>query len=194
MDDIVTLKDAARLLGISPSTLRHQARAGRMRARLIGKTWVATRDEIERYRRANLGRPGRPAPINPVLVRAYYAFGPLAGRTPAWLISYDQETFVIDPGGGNQAPIVWNGEPVIEPIATRESASPTQASFDALTREQVEEALRLGLDAAMQVYVDFPEPAAVFRAGPVWNAERFNRWQTVAQMRAPGDRAGRRSG
>lgn len=191
MDEILTLKEAAGLLGISPSTLRHQARAGRVRARLIGKTWIATRDEIERYRRANLRRPGRPAPINPALIRAYYAFGPVAGRSPAWLISYDQETFVIDPGGGNQAPITWTGDPAIEAIRTREKTAPTQASFDALTRDQVEEALRLDLDVAMKVYVDFPEPAVVFRAGPVWNAEQFSRWVAVAQMRAPGDSAGR---
>jgi hypothetical protein len=193
VDEIVTLREAAELLGISPSTLRHQARGGRIRARLIGKTWVSTREEIERYRRANLGRPGRPAPVNPFLVRAYYAFGPVAGRTPAWLISYDQETFVTDPGGGKQAPIAWTGEPVIEAIATREKAAPTEASFDALTREQIEEALHLDLDLAMQVYADFPEPAVVFRAGPIWNAERFRRWQTVAQMRTTGNWAGQHS-
>ena len=46
MDEIVTLKEAAKRLGISTSTLRHQARAGRVRARLIGKTWVTTPGEI----------------------------------------------------------------------------------------------------------------------------------------------------
>jgi hypothetical protein len=58
--DILTLAEAGDLLGRSPSTMRSQVAAGRLRARLIGKTWITTRDEIERYRRSNLGRPGRP--------------------------------------------------------------------------------------------------------------------------------------
>ena len=60
IDDILTLVEAAELLGLSASTLRHQAQAGRLRARLVGKTWVTTRDEVERYRRENLGQAGRP--------------------------------------------------------------------------------------------------------------------------------------
>jgi len=36
-DDIVTLADAGALLGISPTTLRHQVKVGRLAARLIGK-------------------------------------------------------------------------------------------------------------------------------------------------------------
>lgn len=58
--DILTLAEAAELLGRSPVTLRAQVAAGRLRARLIGKTWITTRDEVERYRRESLGQPGRP--------------------------------------------------------------------------------------------------------------------------------------
>jgi len=60
IDDILTLAEAGELLGRSASTLRHQAVAGRLRARLIGKTWVTTKAEVERYRRDSLGQPGRP--------------------------------------------------------------------------------------------------------------------------------------
>jgi hypothetical protein len=60
MDDIITLAEAGELLGRSATTLRHQVKAGSLRARLIGKTWVTTRDEVERYRRESLGQPGRP--------------------------------------------------------------------------------------------------------------------------------------
>lgn len=64
IDDILTLADAAKLLGIAPVTLRHQAATGRLRARLVGKTWITTTEEVERYRRDNLGNVGRPAKGN----------------------------------------------------------------------------------------------------------------------------------
>lgn len=60
LDDIISLADAAEDLGLSAITLRHQAKAGRLRARLVGKTWITTRDEVARYRRDNLGKAGRP--------------------------------------------------------------------------------------------------------------------------------------
>lgn len=59
LNEIMTLAEAAPLLGLSPETLRVQARKGRLAARLIGKTWVTTRSAIERYREQSLGQPGR---------------------------------------------------------------------------------------------------------------------------------------
>ena len=56
---MLTLTQAAERLGVSASTLRHQAQAGRLRATLIGKTWTVTEDEIARYRAESLGKPGR---------------------------------------------------------------------------------------------------------------------------------------
>lgn len=58
--DIITLAEAGELLERSPVTLRAQVRNGRLRARLIGKTWITTRAEVERYRRESLGQFGRP--------------------------------------------------------------------------------------------------------------------------------------
>ena len=58
---MLTLTEAADQLGLSASTLRHQVQAGRLRARLIGKTYVVTEREIERYRATSLGQPGRPS-------------------------------------------------------------------------------------------------------------------------------------
>jgi excisionase family DNA binding protein len=58
-DDQLTLAQAAELLGVSPATLTQQARKGTLSARKIGKTYVTTRDEVERYRRDHLGRVGR---------------------------------------------------------------------------------------------------------------------------------------
>lgn len=59
MDEILSLAEAAESLGIAQSTLRNQAVNGRIRAKLVGKTWITTRAEVERYRRENLGRIGR---------------------------------------------------------------------------------------------------------------------------------------
>lgn len=58
--DILTLAEAAERLGVAASTLRNQVKAGRLRARLVGKTWVTTSSEVERYRAESLGRVGRP--------------------------------------------------------------------------------------------------------------------------------------
>lgn len=57
----MTLAAAGALLGVSPATLRNQIRAGRLRGILVGKTWVVTPREVERYRAESLGRPGRHA-------------------------------------------------------------------------------------------------------------------------------------
>ncbi len=56
MDGVLTLAEAAERLGLASDTLRHQAQGGRLQARLIGKTWVTTLEEVERYRRESLGR------------------------------------------------------------------------------------------------------------------------------------------
>jgi excisionase family DNA binding protein len=58
---VLTLTEAAGQLGLAASTLRHQVQTGRMRARLMGKTYVVTEREVERYRASSLGKPGRPS-------------------------------------------------------------------------------------------------------------------------------------
>ena len=60
----ITLAQAADELGLGASTLRAQVKHGRLRARLVGKTWVVTEDEVERYRRDSRGRVGRPRRTN----------------------------------------------------------------------------------------------------------------------------------
>jgi excisionase family DNA binding protein len=49
-----TIPEAAAMLGVSPSTLRLQARIGKLRAVKVGREWVVNAVEIERYRRENL--------------------------------------------------------------------------------------------------------------------------------------------
>lgn len=56
---MLTLAEAAARLGVAASSLRHQVHNGKLRARLVGKTWIVTDGEIERYRRDSLGKPGR---------------------------------------------------------------------------------------------------------------------------------------
>src|SRR5262245_21065267 len=46
----VSLADAATMLGLKPSTLRHQIKNGRLAARKVGRDWLVDRAEVERYR------------------------------------------------------------------------------------------------------------------------------------------------
>jgi excisionase family DNA binding protein len=45
-----TVPEAAKLLGLAPSTLRHQIKNGKLKARKVSRDWYVTADEIERYR------------------------------------------------------------------------------------------------------------------------------------------------
>lgn len=51
---MLTLAEAAVRLGLSPTTLRGQIHKGKLKGRLIGKTWTVTVREVERYRRDSL--------------------------------------------------------------------------------------------------------------------------------------------
>jgi hypothetical protein len=55
----VSLNDASRELGVDPATLRNQIHNRRLRGFKIGRNWVITSDEMERYRRENMGTVGR---------------------------------------------------------------------------------------------------------------------------------------
>lgn len=45
------LAEAADLLGIDPSTLRAQVHRRRLHAFKVGRDWLVTEEEVERYRR-----------------------------------------------------------------------------------------------------------------------------------------------
>ena len=49
----MTIKEAAELLGLDPSTLRHQHDNGRLKATKRGRDLWVTPKEVERYRREN---------------------------------------------------------------------------------------------------------------------------------------------
>jgi len=50
------LAEAADLLGVDPSTLRAQVHRGRLRAYKVGRDWLLTDEEIDRYRREVQGQ------------------------------------------------------------------------------------------------------------------------------------------
>jgi len=50
----MSLAEAARSLGLSPSTLRLQVKLGKLRATKLARDWFVSSEEVERYRRENL--------------------------------------------------------------------------------------------------------------------------------------------
>lgn len=56
---MMSLAQAAAKLGLSPGTLRNQALSGKLRAFKVGRDWLVTDEELERYRGESLGKPGR---------------------------------------------------------------------------------------------------------------------------------------
>jgi excisionase family DNA binding protein len=57
--NVLTLRQAADQLGITPDTLRQGIYRGAIRARKVGTAWTVTQHEVDRYRRGSLGRHGR---------------------------------------------------------------------------------------------------------------------------------------
>lgn len=66
LEDLMSLNDAAKELGVAAVTLRAQASRGRLRAVNVGGSWITTRQDVDRYRAAHLDRRGRPP--SPILV------------------------------------------------------------------------------------------------------------------------------
>ena len=55
---MLTLNQAADLLGLAASSLRHQIRNGKLRAHKVGPVWTVSEREVERYARENKGKLG----------------------------------------------------------------------------------------------------------------------------------------
>lgn len=86
---LLTLAQAAELLGRSPDTLRRQVQRGALKAQLVGKTYVVTPSEVERYRAEHLGvhRGGFPAGRPRPAARVYRVTAERDGD--AWLLRVD---------------------------------------------------------------------------------------------------------
>jgi excisionase family DNA binding protein len=66
MEGWMTLAQMATALGLKDAAgLRRLCESGELRAEKIGKTWLVEDDEVDRYRRENLGKRGRP-PKQPI--------------------------------------------------------------------------------------------------------------------------------
>lgn len=50
---VMTLPEAAKELGVAPSTLRHQIKNGKLRATKVARDWFIKVEEVDRYRREN---------------------------------------------------------------------------------------------------------------------------------------------
>jgi hypothetical protein len=60
MKGFMTLAEMAEKLGLkSADGLRWQVHRGKLTADLIGKTYVVSDEEYERYKQENAGKPGR---------------------------------------------------------------------------------------------------------------------------------------
>lgn len=57
--EVLTLMDVGKRIGVSASTLRKSAEIGTLTATKLGKTWLVTAEEADRYARENKGKPGR---------------------------------------------------------------------------------------------------------------------------------------
>lgn len=105
-----TLAEAAALLGVAASTLRHQVQKGRIKATLIGKTYVVTDREVERYRREQMGKSGRPRKL-PVATGDFQRGGRVTlsdGRT-GYVAGYpgaDELLVQVDGSGAAERPTV----------------------------------------------------------------------------------------
>lgn len=57
--DYMTTGEAEKALGLARKSLSHRITAGTIRATWFLSQWAISKDEVERYRRENLGRLGR---------------------------------------------------------------------------------------------------------------------------------------
>ena len=56
---MLSLPEAAKSLGLAPSTLRHQIKNGKLAARKVSRDWYVTEAEVARYRQEHR-KPDQP--------------------------------------------------------------------------------------------------------------------------------------
>ena len=56
-DDLLTVDEASELSGVPPTTLRENARKGRLPARKMGRDWVFRRADVMAFEHRGPGRP-----------------------------------------------------------------------------------------------------------------------------------------
>lgn len=65
-EEVLTLKEAAEMIGLSPQTLYLQVRRGKLTATKKGREYLVLKSEIERYDREVKGKSGFAAPSHPL--------------------------------------------------------------------------------------------------------------------------------
>jgi excisionase family DNA binding protein len=55
----MTIPEAAAVLGLAPSTLRHQINNRKLKAHRMGRNWYVAPSEVERYARESQGKHQR---------------------------------------------------------------------------------------------------------------------------------------
>jgi excisionase family DNA binding protein len=65
-EEVLTLKEAGELIGVSPQTLYLQVRRGKLEATKKGREFLVLKSEVERYARETKGRSGFAAPSHPL--------------------------------------------------------------------------------------------------------------------------------
>lgn len=59
LDKIISVDDAAVIIGVTSARVRQMAQAGRLRSKRVGRDWVIDRDDAEREA-GETRKPGRP--------------------------------------------------------------------------------------------------------------------------------------
>lgn len=55
--DEISVAEAAGIIGVSPMMVRKYVVAGKLAARMVSDVWLIDRQEAERFKRPNRGRP-----------------------------------------------------------------------------------------------------------------------------------------
>ncbi|MDQ6831838.1 MAG: helix-turn-helix domain-containing protein [Chloroflexota bacterium] len=63
--ELLTLKEAAARIGVSPITLQQQIRKGVLHAVRLGNQWVVTADDLRAYTATRQGKRGFASPSHP---------------------------------------------------------------------------------------------------------------------------------
>ncbi len=56
---MLSLAEAAEVLGVTRRNLSNQAKRGRINAIMLGDRYVVTAEEVDRYQKEQAGKPGR---------------------------------------------------------------------------------------------------------------------------------------
>lgn len=65
-EEVITLSEAADLLGLQRGTLVRQARRGVLKARMSGSVYLVTGAEVKRYQKEHMGKRGFASPDHPL--------------------------------------------------------------------------------------------------------------------------------